>query len=111
MWILKGTFLGLWLFAFGTMAFLYLAIFRGLPSGPVAISIGVYTRYTTQNLWWWVTLASCIAIGLSLVRSWHGNGSVALWVVLTVTGVVPAGLFGLFLVLVAKLKEAAGAGR
>ena len=31
MWILKGTLLGLWLFGFGTLARLYLAVFRNLP--------------------------------------------------------------------------------
>ncbi len=28
MWILKGSFLGLWVFAFGTLAFLYLNVYH-----------------------------------------------------------------------------------
>jgi len=31
MWILKGSLLALWLFGFGTMAYLYFAIYRHMP--------------------------------------------------------------------------------
>jgi len=34
MWILKTVTLGLWLFGFGTIAFLYFAIYRNLPPTP-----------------------------------------------------------------------------
>jgi len=110
MWIAKGVFLGLWLFGFGTITFLYFAIYRNLQPR-TAVAVNVVTSYTSQNLWWWVALAACIALGLALVRSYPGKGPVALWVALIVTGVVPAGLIGIFIFLAAKLKEVSGAGR
>jgi hypothetical protein len=40
MWILKGTLLALWLFGFGTMAWLYFALYRHLrPNSAVSISM------------------------------------------------------------------------
>jgi hypothetical protein len=44
MWILKGTFLGIWLFSFGTVAFLYLKLFRGL-SGSGAVSASPHPKF------------------------------------------------------------------
>jgi hypothetical protein len=107
MWILKGTFLGLWLFGFGTITFLYFAVHRGLPSR-TAVAVDVITSYTTQNPWWWAALAACTVLGFALVRSWPGKESVVLWIFLLVTSVVPVGFFGLFYVLSSKLKAAAG---
>jgi hypothetical protein len=109
MWIAKGMFLGLWMFGFGTIIFMHLAVYRGLRPG-TAVAINVITSYTTQNPWWWASLVACVVLGYALVRSWPGNSSVALWVALVVTGVVPAVLIGLFVFLAAKLKEL-GAGR
>ena len=110
MWIMKGGLLGFWLFAFGTLAFLYFAVFRPLTPGR-ATSVSVITLYTTQNPWWWAALAACIVLGCALARSWPGKGSVVFWGALIATSVVPVGLFGLFVLLVSKLKDAAGAGR
>jgi hypothetical protein len=107
MWILKSTFLGLWLFGFGTVAFLYFAVFRGL-SSRTAVAVHVITSHTTQNPWWWGALVACTVLGFALVRSWPGKGSVALWIFLLVTSVVPVGFFGLFYVLSSKLKAVAG---
>lgn len=110
MWILKGALLGFWLFAFGTMAFLYFTVFR--PSTPGrATGLSVITLYTTQNPWWWAALVACMVLGYALVRSWPGKGSVIFWVALIATSLVPVGLFGLISILVYKLKDAAGAGR
>jgi predicted cobalt transporter CbtA len=106
MWILKGTFLGLWLFGFGTIAFFYFAIFRHVPLG-TEVPTTMVTGLTTQNPWWWVALVASIAIGCALVHSWPGKGSVVFWVVLFVTSVIPVGLFSLVAVMISKLKEAA----
>ena len=72
-----------------------------------ATAVSAILLYTTQNPWWWVALVACIAIGCGLVRSWPGKTSVAVWVVLLVTGVIPAGLFGLFAIMLSKVKQAA----
>jgi len=88
MWILKSVTLGLWLFGFGTMAFLYFAIFRDLPSNS-GVDIRLITWYTTRNPAWWTALVVCLALGYAVVRSW--SAPVILWVVVLVTGLVPAG--------------------
>jgi hypothetical protein len=110
MWVLKGTFLGLWLFGWGTIIFMYFAAFRGLRPG-TAMGVSVITAYTSQNPWWWASLVACTILGLALVGSYPGKGPVALWVVLIVTGMIPAGFFGLFIFMVAKLREIAATGR
>jgi hypothetical protein len=111
--VAKGIFLGLWLFGFGTVIFL-LAFLRTL--GPLlarhgqqhSIDINIFTRLTIHNYWFWVALVACIAIGCALVGSWPGKGSSVFWVVLLVTSVIPVGLFGLFTVMVFKLKQIVG---
>lgn len=110
MWILKGTFLGLWLFGFGTIAFFYFAIFRYVSRGTM-VAATLVTGLTTQNPWWWVALTASIAIGCALVRSWPGKGSVVFWVVLLVTSLIPAGVFSLVAAMISKLKEAAKAAQ
>jgi len=89
---------------FGTIAFLYFAIFRRLPPGGAMIEPAFFTHYTTQNRLWWAALAACIVLGCALVGSWPGKGSPVFWVVLLVTDLIPLGLLALFLGLVAKLK-------
>jgi hypothetical protein len=106
MWILKGAFLGTWLFEFGTIAFLYLALYRNLSPNTV-VGVTALMGYTSQNPLWWASLAACLVLGCSLVGSWPGKGSLALWIVLGVTFLIPLGLIGLFMAMVAKLKEAA----
>lgn len=107
MWVLKSLFLGFWLFGFGTIVFLYFAVYRGLSSGTaVAVSASAITLHTTQNPWWWASLVACTILGCALVRSWPGKGSVVLWIFLLVTSVIPVGCFGLFYILSSKLKEA-----
>jgi len=103
MWIVKGTLLALWLFGFGTMALLYVAVYRNLPPNS-AVGISVITGYTTQNPLWWTALVVCLVLGFAIARSW--SGPLGLWIALLVTGLIPAGLFSLFLVLVYKLKRA-----
>ena len=102
MWILKSALLGLWLFGFGTMAFLYFAIYRKLLPNS-AVSANLITLYTTHNPVWWTALAVCLALGYAIVRSW--SAPPVLWVVVLVTGLVPAGFLALFLTLAAKLRH------
>ncbi len=102
MWILKGTLLGLWLFGFGTMAFLYFAVYRH--TGPHnAVAINGITGYTTQNPIWWIALAVCLVLGYVIVRSW--SAPPILWVAVLVTGLIPAGWFALFLTMLAMAKR------
>src|SRR5229473_3023116 len=61
-WILKGAFLGLWLFAFGTLGFLCLTVFRNLRPN-TAVGLSVITGYTTQNPLWWAALLISIVVG------------------------------------------------
>ena len=102
MWILKSALLGMWLFGFGTMAFLYFAIYRNLPPNS-SVDYRLITRYTIENPVWWAALAGCLALGYAVVRSW--SAPPILWVEVLVTGLVPAGFLALFLTLVAKLKH------
>lgn len=103
MWIVKGTFLGTWLFSFGTIAFLYFAIYRNLRPN-TAVSLHVITSLTTQNPLWWIALVACIALGCALIASWPRKVPSVLWITLLVTSVIPLGLLGLVLVIWSKFK-------
>jgi hypothetical protein len=103
MWIAKGTLLALWLFGFGTMTWLYFAIYRRMPPNS-AVSVHVITSYTTLNPLWWAGLVLCFVVGYAIARSW--SGSLGVWIALLVTGLIPAGFLALFLVLIVKLKQA-----
>ncbi len=85
------------------MALLYFVVYRNLPPNS-AVGISVITVYTTQNPLWWTALVVCLVLGFAIARSW--SGPLGLWIALLVTGLIPAGLFSLFLVLVYKLKRA-----
>ena len=93
MWILKSWLLGVWLFGFGTMVFLYFAIYRNLPHNS-AVSVNLITALTIQNPVWWASLAVCLALGYAVVRSW--SAPPILWIAVLVTGLVPAGGLALF---------------
>jgi hypothetical protein len=103
MWILKGTLLGLWLLGFGTIARLYLAVYRNLPPNS-AVEVRVITGYTIQNPFWWTALVVCLVLGYTIARAWPGPP--ILWVALLVTGLVPAGFLALFITLAVMLKHA-----
>jgi hypothetical protein len=102
-WILKGSFLGLWVFAFGTIAFLYLTVLRNLRPN-TAVGLSVLVGYTTWNPLWWAALAIAIVAGCLVVRSWPGQRW--LWISLMVTFLFPAGLLGIVLALVGKSRHA-----
>jgi hypothetical protein len=104
MWIAKGTLLALWLFGFGTMALLYFSIYRHLPpNAATAVDVRVFTTLTTQNPLWWTALVVCLVLGFAIVRSW--SGPIVLWIALLVTGLIPAGLLTLFIMLIVKGKQ------
>jgi hypothetical protein len=103
MWIVKGAFLGIWLFSFGTIALLYFAVYRNLPPNS-AVGVTVITGYTIQNPLWWTALVVFLVLGLVIARSW--SGPLGLWIALGVTGLIPAGLLALFITLVVTLKRA-----
>jgi hypothetical protein len=48
MCILKGPLLGLWLFGFGTMAWLYIVVYSHMPPNS-AVGMSIITGYTTHN--------------------------------------------------------------
>jgi hypothetical protein len=102
-WIVKGTFLGIWLFSFSTIVFLYLVLsFGELLAGMVDVAL--ITHLTTHNPLWWTALATCLAIGLLITRSWSGKP--LLWIALAVTELFPVAFVVVFFMLVAKNKEA-----
>jgi hypothetical protein len=102
MWIAKGTLLALWLFGFGTMAWLYIALYRHLQPNSV-VSVSVITSLTIHHPFWWTALVACFVLGFAIARSW--SGPLGVWIALAVTGFIPAGCLTLFLVLVYKLKQ------
>jgi hypothetical protein len=102
-WILKGAFVGLWLFAFGTLAFLYFAVYRNLRPNTV-VGLSVLVSYTTWNPLWWGALPVAMVAGCLVARSWAGKRW--FWVSLMVTFLFPAGLLALVLALAAKSRHA-----
>jgi|SRR5579863_8553895 len=103
MWILKGTLLGLWLLGFGTLAFLYFAIYRNLQPN-TAVALSVITANTIGNPLWWAAFVVCFVFSYAIAFSWVGPR--ILWVTLLVTGFVPAGLLAMFVTMVVMLKRA-----
>lgn len=103
MWILKGTLLGLWLSGFVTIALFYFAVYRYLAPNSV-VDIRVFPANTIQNPLWWTALVVCFVLSYAIARSWPLPK--ILWVGLLVTGLVPAGILALFIVMVVKLKQA-----
>jgi len=94
MWILKGSFLALWVFAFGTLVFLYLTLSRfGGPNR--AIGRSALAAYTTWNPPWSAAVAISIVAGSLVTRSWRGKGWC--WIALMLTFLFPAGLLALIL--------------
>jgi hypothetical protein len=101
-WILKGAFLGLWVFVFGTLVFLYLAVLRNLRPN-TAVGLSVLAGYTTWNPLWWAALLIAIVGGCWVTRSWPGKSW--FWISLVVTFLFPAGLIGFLLARASKLRH------
>ncbi len=113
MWALKGTFLGISIFAVGAVVFMLLSlrsIGGSLIAGPgrqMAFDIRAIPLLTIYNAWFWAAFAASLVIGWAIARSWPGRFSPVFWVVLVVIDLVPAGLLFLVLLLVSRLKEVA----
>jgi hypothetical protein len=105
MWILKGALLGLWVFGFGTMAWLYFAIYRHVHAN-TAVDVRIITHFTTQSPLWWTALLVSLVLGCAIARSW--SWPLIVWIGLLVTGLVPAGLLAMFITLFVKLKQMQG---
>jgi hypothetical protein len=75
MWIAKGTLLALWLLGFGTMAWLYFALYRHLRPNS-AVGLSVITGVTTHNPFWWAAFVVCLVLGYTTVRSWVGAAGI-----------------------------------
>jgi hypothetical protein len=100
--IAKTILLGMWLASFGTIAYLYLAIYRKLPAN-TSVSVSVFEAYMTRNVFWWLGLAVCFGVAFMILRAWPGRP--ILWVALAVTELVPMGLVVMFLMLAARNRE------
>jgi hypothetical protein len=116
MWVLKGTFIGVTIFAVGALAFMLLSLrsMGPLLAGPGrhwSIDIRSISLTTVGNPWFWAAFAACLVIGCAIARSWPGKFSPAFWVTLAVIDLIPAGVLSLILFIVFKLKEVAAAGR
>jgi len=102
----QSALLGAWLFGFGTIAFLYFAVYRNLPRN-TAVAADILTRLTSENPMWWAALAACLVLGCALVGSWPRKSSLGLWIVLGVTFLIPVGFLGMFMIIASKAREAA----
>ena len=100
--IAKTTFLGVWLASFGTLAYLYLAIYRKLPPNTTA-STSVFAASMTYNVSWWLGITACFGIAFMILKAWSPRP--ILWVALIVTELFPVGLLVMFLMLVARNRE------
>jgi uncharacterized membrane protein len=104
-WIVKGTLLGLWLSGFSTIGWLYISMYRHLPSVDTAVGVSAITAFTTRNPLWWTSIILCFAVCYWIARTWQAP--TALWIGVVVTGLVPAGLLTLFIMLLVRMKQAA----
>ena len=68
MWIVKGLALGSTFFVIGTILYLYLAVIH--PSHAQATGLTVIQGLTVQNIFFWVALVACLALGLCFSASW-----------------------------------------
>src|SRR5882762_799045 len=102
MQIAKTILLGVWLASFGTLAYLYLVLYRKLPSN-TTVSVSVFEAYMTHNVFWWVGIAACFGIAFMIVRAWPGNAFV--WTTLAITELFPVGLVVMFLMMAARNRE------
>ena len=101
MWALKGTLLGISIFGIGATIFMFLA---KRSFGASTVDIRTMSHATIYSTWFWAAFVSSVVIGLTIVRSWPGRFSPVFWVVLAVLDLVPAGMLGLFLFMLSRLR-------
>ncbi|SRR5882762_3596393 len=102
MQIAKTILLGVWLASFGTLAYLYLVLYRKLPSN-TAVSTSVFEAYMTHNVFWWLGITACFGIAFMIVRAWPGRP--VFWAAVIATELFPVGLVVMFLMLAARNRE------
>src|SRR5712672_1443610 len=102
MQIAKTILLGVWLASFGTLAYLYLVLYRKLPPN-TAVSTSVFDAYMTHNGFWWLGITACFGIAFMIVNAWSGRP--IFWIALAVTELFPVALVVMFLMLVARNRE------
>jgi hypothetical protein len=56
-----------WLVSFGTIAYLWLALYRRLPSG-TAVAARVFAGYTVYSVFWWVGVTACFVITFPIIK-------------------------------------------
>ena len=100
MWLAKGILVGVWLFSFGTLAFLWNVL---QPEATKAYDPRLLAFFTVSNPSWWLWLVACLALGIAIAHSLPIRP--ALWISLAVTELVPVGFLALILVLVSRLKQ------
>jgi len=100
--IAKTILLGVWLASFGTLAYLYLVLYRKL-SPSTAVGVSVFEAYMTHNVFWWLGITACFGIAFMIVKAWPGNAFV--WTTLAITELFPVGLVVMFLMLAARNRE------
>jgi hypothetical protein len=105
MWALRGTLIGISIFAVGAAVFSFLS-YRNISGGQqMSVDIRMIPLTTIYNPWFWATFVASIVIGLAIARSWPRKFSPTFWVALAVIDLFPAGMLALTLFLVLKLKE------
>ena len=96
----KGTWFAFWSLSFGTMVYLYFALFSN--SRPhTATGMSALTGYTLANPIWWIALIICLVVGNAIAKYWPVPRFV--WIASLVSGAIPAGLILLILVLATKV--------
>ena len=102
--IIRGLFMGVWLFSFGTIAYLLLKGF--IPTPGSAFDIRTLYFLTVYNASWWLALVASLCVGLIVARSFR-IGTIW-WAGLIITELFPVALLTVILVLAGKLREVSG---
>jgi hypothetical protein len=102
--IIKGLFMGVWLFSFGTIGYFLLKGF--IPRAETAFDIRTVYFMTVSNPSWWLALVASLCVGVIIARGWHIG--TAVWAGLIVTELFPVALLTVILVLAGKLREVSG---
>jgi hypothetical protein len=68
MYLLKGGLLGLVVFVFASITYVFISQQRGLPPHS-AIGLGLIRLLTVYSAYWWLALVGAILIGIWFVRT------------------------------------------
>ena len=101
---IKGLFIGIWLFSFFTIGYLWFRLFRYAIGGMV--DVRAVQIMTIQNWLWWTGLIVCFAVGVLITRVW--TPKLGVWILLSVTELIPVGLLTPLILLISRTKQMAG---